>query len=357
MLRLVFFVGGTAALIALGPLISPARGATLTTSVTQAVGQDWNAAIWQPGNVSPVAGNTYETVSNGTTISYGAGNTRIRNPAVAGVQTFLGDSLTLNLDTELRMKGVNGTILDFPGVGGNPGFILNGGVVNTGDAGVRYEITGRVLVQQPSIFDLSDAGSGNFSAGRTVTISAILTGSAGLTIQIGDLVSPFDIQSMNNPFSGNWTVNSAYLKGTAVGSLGNGTNSFTLNVTNPGPASPAGALFETDYDLVTTGSLVFGPSVGGVHAMFLLDQNDTFGAVNIEGVSLTPGVYTAPQLIAQFPNNFDPSSTGRITVAIPEPTSIALALCGVAISALGRGRRRERTKLFLPTSLRSEALV
>src|SRR5438445_5464409 len=68
-------------------------GTNLTTTTTQAAGQNWTAAIWRTNGtgtnfVSPVAGNTYETVFNGTLIGNGTGNTRVRNPASVGLQTF-----------------------------------------------------------------------------------------------------------------------------------------------------------------------------------------------------------------------------------------------------------------------------
>src|SRR5215216_3501626 len=84
---------------------------------------------------APIAGNTYELRFNGTLFGAGngnGGNTRTRNPALAGIQTFAGDSLTLGTNTEIRAKTA-GAILNFPGVGGNAGLILNGGMLNAGD--------------------------------------------------------------------------------------------------------------------------------------------------------------------------------------------------------------------------------
>src|SRR5262245_6676574 len=92
--------------IALAPAL---QAANFTTTASEGSGNNWNlnsgAGFWQPGNTSPTAGNTYECLANGTgfgaTATGGAvGNTRIRNPATAGVQTFAGDSLKMNADTE-----------------------------------------------------------------------------------------------------------------------------------------------------------------------------------------------------------------------------------------------------------------
>src|ERR1041385_787158 len=71
------------------------QAANLTTTTSQAAGQNWTGTIWKtnsPGmatnaaaGVAPVAGNTYETVFNGILIGNGLGNTRIRNPVATGV--------------------------------------------------------------------------------------------------------------------------------------------------------------------------------------------------------------------------------------------------------------------------------
>src|SRR5438270_4309212 len=136
------------------------RAANLTTTNIQASGANWTAAIWKtnaPGfatntaaGVAPVPGNTYEAVYNGiSTIGNGLSNTRIR-PPTSGNATFPGDSLTMRTNTELRFKaGSTGNIMNFPGVGGNPGLILNGGVLNGGDD-ATFPIRGYIQVVSPS---------------------------------------------------------------------------------------------------------------------------------------------------------------------------------------------------------------
>src|SRR5437867_7109693 len=102
--------------------------ANLTTAVQQGTAANWLAAIWQPGPVGPTAGNTYECIAGG-------GPTRVRNPAsgsgdpVIGVKTFPGDSLQLDAVSEIRAKGIGNTI-NFPGIGGAPGLIFNGGNID-----------------------------------------------------------------------------------------------------------------------------------------------------------------------------------------------------------------------------------
>src|ERR1035437_7057209 len=63
------------------PSKSAHAGTNLTTMVVEAGGTDWTAAIWKTNGtgtaVSPVTGNTYEAVFNGTSIGNGTANTRI----------------------------------------------------------------------------------------------------------------------------------------------------------------------------------------------------------------------------------------------------------------------------------------
>src|SRR5436190_7679330 len=120
------------------------HAANFTTAVQQAASAHWSNSVWNPGPTFPTPGNTYQAIAGGNP-------TRLRNPAsgsgdaVIGVKTFPGDSLQLDANTEIRAKGVGNTI-DFPGVGGNPGLIMNGGDIDTGDNGV-FPISGVILVQ------------------------------------------------------------------------------------------------------------------------------------------------------------------------------------------------------------------
>src|ERR1017187_3538136 len=142
------FAGLILGVVFLLALVS-SRAADLTTTISQGGGASWNDAIWKTNglgtSVSPVSGNTYQCVSNGVAFGNNTGNTRIRNPLVGGLTTFPGDSLTLNTNTEIRFKTATGLVLNFPGVAGNAGLILNGGALNAGDD-VIFSITGKVQV-------------------------------------------------------------------------------------------------------------------------------------------------------------------------------------------------------------------
>src|ERR1017187_4110649 len=133
------------------PLSSWAANYTSKSSI--GAGVSWNGNYWSPnpdgsGTLTgpPTAGNTYELIANGTSLTAG-GDTRPRNPANPGVQTFPGDSLMLDTNSDFRLKGP-GAISAFPGPGGGqPGFILNGGGINIGDDG-KFWIDGIIEVRQ-----------------------------------------------------------------------------------------------------------------------------------------------------------------------------------------------------------------
>src|SRR5207302_3098506 len=85
------------------------QAATYISTQTVPGGANWNGAYWQLNGAGalvtpPGAGNVYILTNNGTGIGNGTGNTRTRNPAAGGVQTFPGDSLTMYTNTELRAK-------------------------------------------------------------------------------------------------------------------------------------------------------------------------------------------------------------------------------------------------------------
>src|SRR4051812_3197 len=79
-----------------------ASAASFTTSTVQAGGTDYNAAIWDPGPVSPSPGNTYKALTG----------SRIRSPlGTAGSPqtfTFAGDSLQLDGTGFFTATGVAG---------------------------------------------------------------------------------------------------------------------------------------------------------------------------------------------------------------------------------------------------------
>src|SRR5438477_4947990 len=269
---------------ALLTLSGPAPAANITTTTSQGAGTDWTApGIWSSA-AAPTAGNTYELISNGTAWGNGTANTRVRNPVVASV-TFAGDSLTLNTNTDIRMKNTAGAILNFPGVGGNPGLILNGGVLNPGDD-ATFVVTGRIFVASSGIFADGDNGGGIVKPARAVLLRGILTGAGPITIVQGHPARPNEISSDSSGFSGDWRVNAGFLRGLTAGSLGNGSNSIFITPTNGSTAqAPTNyCVLEVNYDLSTSGSLVLSNNpVSGSVAQMILHQNCTFAKITING--------------------------------------------------------------------------
>lgn len=293
--------------------------ATLRTTVTQAAGTDWTAAIWQTNGAGtsvgpPIAGNTYQGVSNGTAFGNGLNNTRIRNPTLSGLVSFPGDSLTLNTNSEIRLKMASAgqPVLNFPGVGTNAGLILNGGVLNVGDDTV-FTLTGKVQVASQSYLAPADAGGGAVMPLRGVTMAGQLTGSGTMVIFQGGTTVPQRFSGSSNTFSGQWVVKAGWLLGAGLNSLG--TNSITINPNYTLPLDPsivnvAGpAWLELGYDLNSAGALVL--TNGGV---MMLHQNCVFSAVKIGGAALSQGTHYYLELLANYPNNFAAGGSGSLTV-------------------------------------------
>jgi hypothetical protein len=320
----------TLSLLGLLCLIQTTHAANLTTTNIQASGQNWTAAIWKTNSpglatnsaaaVAPVAANTYETVFNGVVIGNGLNNTRIRNPATAGTQTFPGASLTMYTNTELRAKQ-SGAILDFPGVGGNPGLIMNGGMLNAGDD-ATFPITGRIqILNQSYISHGANGGGGGISANRAFNISGVLSGTGNMVIINSGTTIAQQISGNSNTYSGQWIVQCGWLQGNGLNSLG--TNSVTVDpqytnyltvMTNA--SSPTGpAWFEVGYDINSAGALTL--TNGGI---MRLHQNCIFSSVVIEGIALTAGTHPYCELAAAYPANFATGGSGSITV---RPYSLA----------------------------------
>ncbi len=327
---------------------TPSLPVILTTTNVQAQGADWTAVIWQTnGTGATVAANASSPcalVFNGIGIANGVNNTRVRSPAVSGAVTFPGSSLTLNTNTELRTKGTPPTTLNFPGVGGSPGLILNGGLLNNGDnnSGTIATIAGSIQVTAQSYNSAQGAngGGGGFASNtRAINIAGYLSGAGNLVIMNCSTNIPQVISGPTNTFSGQWIVQCGWLQGAAGNSLG--TNSITVDplytgylAAMPNATSPNGpALFEVNYDLNSAGTLTL--TDGG---LMNLHQNCTFAAVNIEGTALSAGVHSYAELRANFPNSFLPNGSGSITVlpvayGAPPPTQPPAGLVATAGNA------------------------
>jgi hypothetical protein len=327
-----------------------AAGAHLTTTNVEPSAADWSAPIWKvnsPGMATnngaayqPLAGDTCETVYNGIqTYGNATTNTRVRIQG-HGVITFPADSLTLNTNTELRIKSTGGgstgntnalNSLNFPGVLGNPGLILNGGVLNAGEDGV-FPITGKILVSNRSYICNGQAGGGGgVATNRAFNISGLLTGTGDIVILNAGTNLPQQVSGLSNTYSGQWILQCGWLQGVASNALG--TNSIIVDPLYAGYAadmplviSPAGPTrFEVNYNINSAGTLTL--TNGGV---MLLHQDCAFASVVIEGTALATGTHPYPELAARFPGNFAPGGWGSITVrpynaAVPPPVTLNLS--------------------------------
>jgi hypothetical protein len=268
------------------------RDAVMEVDASIIATSSWDTVVWQPGSVSPTPGNTYEILNGGF----------IWNPTTGGVQAFPGDSVTLDHAGALGVTGPADTTLNFPGVAGQPGLILNGGRLRAAQwpVGQSLTIAGQIYVAARSVIDYLWAPSG-------FIITAQITGNGNLTVITGGLSSPLDIQSKNNPYTGNWGVARGFLRGSGDGSLGSGNIIIG-----------AGAMFELSYDIQSPGTLALLES----NSVMVLHQNCQFSAVSINGVTLAPGAYTFNNLLAQFPGNFAPGGSGGITVPAVQSTFV-----------------------------------
>ncbi|HSU54378.1 MAG TPA: LamG-like jellyroll fold domain-containing protein, partial [Candidatus Dormibacteraeota bacterium] len=279
-------------------------------------------------NPQPSAGNIYIMVQGGRpAIGNNLGETRVRNiytnNTLTTYFTFPGDSLELRTNTEIRFKQLPtpSTIenVNFPGVGGNPGLILNGGMLNVGD-GIAQPVLGIMQAKAGSQSYLCPGGNDfqTLETARGLNILAKIVDSGTLCVVQDSTNTPVAILSTNNTYSGLWLVKAGRLRGGAPGSLGT-NSSFVMdpNYTLPVPpfdasssAAVAGpAVLEPAYDLNSAGTLVL--TNGG---KMRLHQNCAFTAVNIENSVLLAGTHYYAELITNFPNSFDTGGSGAITV-------------------------------------------
>src|SRR6185436_13301357 len=191
-------------------------------------------------------------------------NTRVRNPygagAPNGVHTFPGDSLTLSVNSEFRFKNDNITLtsVNFPGVGGNPGLILNGGALNAGNDFV-FAIDGNIRVAATSLICPADQGAGAVLPLRGFNIIGALSGSGDLMIIQASTNVAQQVSGVNNTYSGNWIVKAGWLRANAVGSIGTGNiivdPLIAVPITTASILSNGPAQVELMYDIGTSGTL------------------------------------------------------------------------------------------------------
>ena len=268
------------------------QAANETANIQQSAGNSWNnlPSIWS-GNNNPavIPGNTYQLIAGG-------GPSRTRNPVLGNglVTTFAGDSLTIDPGQTIRWKGPGtpGTIMNFPGVGGNPGLICNGCFIDVGDSPMSATVRGLVQFNNNSILN---SGGG---ADRVQIYEADVSGSGDITIQGTGSAIPYEFKSANNTYSGTWTVSVGWLKGTGTNSLG--TNNITM---------ASGTILEYNYDGKCFGTI----TLNGTAQMKLHSYVQTVN-LSVGGSSVAAGIYSWAQLNAAYPANFPAGGSGGIRV-------------------------------------------
>ena len=284
----------TLALLATGAPIIP-----ITLTGVEAIGQDWNTTgEWNDGMGGlPASISAYEFPGSTYVVEPGA---LLRTPALAAT-TFPGQSLTLAGDgvwengyptatptlSEMRFKqlaaGNTVTIGNLVMAGGQLGFGADGYVVLNG---------GLNVVSNAPIY--VDAGGDNT---RWLQLNSFITGAGSIEYHAWDttFVDPLIVGGTNNAFSGTWNQVEGLLVGNAPGALGTPSANIVIG---------ANASLFTIYPLVNTnGSLV-------LNGQMLLNQNDVFASVSINGTALATGIYTFNQLTNLFPTNFPTFWTG-----------------------------------------------
>ncbi len=323
-----------------------AGAATLITVTSMgAAPTAWTNAIWKTtptDSVSnaPAPGNTYVAISNGIPQTGNVNNTRLRNPAVDGTINFPGDSLTLTTNTDFRFKKgaaagppfpfLSPTVTRFPGVGGNPGLILDGGSLNPGDD-ATFPIAGSIRVLSDSLFGMGDGNVQAVNINRGFQVQASLTGSGSLIIvNAATNFANVEVTSANNDtYTGSWIVKAGWLKGTAAGSLGKGNitldPSYSVSTTLVAPAGQASLTngpirFEVNYDIDSPGTL----TVASGDAQFVLHQNCRFAKVFVDGNPIPNGTYPYAFVAANFPNHVVPGGSGSISVGPATPGGLTV---------------------------------
>ncbi|MDQ8207516.1 hypothetical protein QEH52_08350 [Coraliomargarita sp. SDUM461003] len=293
-------------------LAAPALHAQSVTQVNSLeAGIGWNAAasggdaIWSDGLAA--SGTKDYVVGSGFTL---------RTPI--GTSTFAGNSLTIEAGGQLLLKPNNNdrvhTVNDL---------ILNGGQITHGQPArtIAYQLAGSITLTADSTYDATGSDY------RRATFSASISGSSTFSINLGSS-DDLTISSASNTFSGEWFVSQADsgsvsdFFATGNGALGNAD--VTIG---------SGINFDVDYDINNTTKAL------NLDGIMILDQDHTFGMVQIDGDTLAAGTYSFEDLNSSYDAFFVDGGTGSLTV-VPEPSYFALSLAILAMVGFSRRSRK-----------------
>jgi len=279
---------------------------TQVRSVSQ--GDHWNeattsgGAIWSDGLA---ASGTNDYVVSGFTLR-----------TTTGSSTFQGNSLTLQTGGSLLLKPNSSNIVHTIN-----NLILDGGTINHGQpANSNTYIAGAITL----ISDSNYTATG--SDYRNATISASVSGSSVFNVNLGTS-DDLTISSASNSFDGEWRVTQ-----NDSGSVSNFFATGNGALGNADVTIGSGIRFDADYDINNSAkSLV-------LDGIMTLDQDHTFGIVQIDGDTLAAGTYSFADLNTAYDAFFEDGGTGSLTV-VPEPSVYALFSGLLAFGWLAMRRR------------------
>jgi len=279
-----------------GTVAAPAAAVNLIGDNTGGFGgESWHTASDWSNNAVPTADNDY----------YVGNSTGKLIMAQTGAATFAGGSLTIYATGTLQFRTASPSVSRLTLEGGSLSHALSGLITLGGTT---------LTVSAPSVINAANAD------GRDFAFSAALTGSGALTLNGANTGNEFRFSSGSSTYSGDWTVNTGYLRGIGNHSLGSGN--ITIG---------AGARLDADYAINNRNSSLT------LNGEMVLDQSHTFGSVIIGGTKLAVGTYTFTQLNTAYDAYFVNGGTGSITV-VPEPQLVGLGVVGMGVLAAKRRR-------------------
>lgn len=301
-----------ASLVAIAVFTLPTIGNTQIVQTVNSAGTttEWNDAIWGSPAALPIGGNNYVSavgLAASSSTSLGAGTDvtgRVRAYGGAnGNPTFVGGSLTLVPGTELLIKDNGATY--------TANLILNGGIVRMSpNSAGSLTLAGMISVFSDSVLGLVQASPNN-----TFRIASTITGSSTLRLATGQntghTITFDDGAGLSlNGFSGTFDV-------------GGGSASAIVD-------------FNWNYNMSLAGLRMGNYSTADV---LNLDGNISVGSFSFGGASLPGGIYDTSTLNGMFGNGSQFSGLGTLTViAVPEPSSMALACFGGLLMVAARRR-------------------
>lgn len=205
--------------------------------------------------------------------------------------------------------------------------VFDGGQVNaTVDDNnfIRDFHTGEVDIQDGGL----NVNSGTFTVGISTQLSGVggikKTGSGTLILQL-----PSDGPQDANTYSGETLVSAGTLEAL-------NTN---LGVGNVRVADNAHLILDINTAIGDLSNLVLEGDFSTVSLNFGSGEFETIGSLVVNGEVVPVGSYTAAQLNTMFAGQFSGTGSLTVTTAIPEPSTVALAVVGLG-SVLFLRRRR-----------------